>query len=302
MASRPTVSIRSASGEASGSLTLPAVLTAPIRLDVVQQVHKSIAKTSVKPTPSLRMRPPNFGRVLGYWSCCCRIPRVGRWRNSPFRPGRLWKHVPWWSHVRPNQDLAQMARQGQPKPAPLCRCFGPRSVCPPLARWLAATALGIDEVPLVVSSSVESYTKTKEAVTLLKSRRAYQDVVKVSNSRKLRAGVGKIRNRRHRQRRGPLVVYAEDNGISRAFRNLPGVEVANVLRRPSLAGQEAASPLDQHKNPLVNKGALYKLNPYAKTLRRQELLKQNKKKDGSVKATKAVKSAGEAFLSTLLAP
>lgn len=30
-------------------------------------------------------------------------------------------------------------------------------------------------------------------------------------------------------------------------------------------------PWTQHKNPLTNKGVLYRLNPYAKTIRRQEL-------------------------------
>lgn len=88
----------------------------------------------------------------------------------------------------------------------------------------------IEEVPLVVSSAAESFVKTKEAVALLKSLKAYSDVVKVSNSRKLRAGKGKLRNRRHRQRRGPLIVYNEDKGIVKAFRNLPGVEVVNVKR------------------------------------------------------------------------
>merc|ERR1711981_298999 len=43
-------------------------------------------------------------------------------------------------------------------------------------------------------------------------------------------GKGKMRNRRHVQRRGPLVVYGNDNGISKAFRNLSGVEVASVER------------------------------------------------------------------------
>merc|ERR1711981_1330828 len=43
-------------------------------------------------------------------------------------------------------------------------------------------------------------------------------------------GKGKMRNRRHVQRRGPLVVYGNDNGISKAFRNLSGVEVASVDR------------------------------------------------------------------------
>ncbi len=88
----------------------------------------------------------------------------------------------------------------------------------------------VEEVPLVVSGSAESFTKTKEAVALLKTLKAYSDVVKVSNSRKLRAGKGKLRNRRHRQRRGPLVVYNEDNGIVKAFRNIPGVELVNVRR------------------------------------------------------------------------
>lgn len=42
MAARPTVTVYAASGEASGSLALPSVFTAPIRLDVVQQVHSEL--------------------------------------------------------------------------------------------------------------------------------------------------------------------------------------------------------------------------------------------------------------------
>ncbi len=39
MAARPTITVWDAKGESAGSLPLPAVFTAPIRLDVVQQVH-----------------------------------------------------------------------------------------------------------------------------------------------------------------------------------------------------------------------------------------------------------------------
>ena len=85
----------------------------------------------------------------------------------------------------------------------------------------------IDKVPLVNKSVAELFMKTKEAVALLKSLHAYADVLKVSNSRKLRVGKGKLRNRRHRQRRRPLVVYNEDKGIVKA---LPGVELVNVRR------------------------------------------------------------------------
>jgi hypothetical protein len=89
---------------------------------------------------------------------------------------------------------------------------------------------GISEIPLVVDSSVESIEKTKVAIQVLTKLGAIADVDKAKDSRKIRRGVGKMRNRRHVQRRGPLVVFAEDNGLTRAFRNLPGVELANVDR------------------------------------------------------------------------
>lgn len=88
----------------------------------------------------------------------------------------------------------------------------------------------ITEVPLVVNDTIESVEKTKAAVALLKALKVQADVTKVANSRKTRAGKGKMRGRRHQQRRGPLLIYAEDRGIVKAFRNIPGVEVANVQR------------------------------------------------------------------------
>ena len=46
--------------------------------------------------------------------------------------------------------------------------------------------------------------------------------LQVYNSKRFRAGKGKMRNRRRIQRRGPLVIFNQDNGITRAFRNIPG--------------------------------------------------------------------------------
>jgi len=88
----------------------------------------------------------------------------------------------------------------------------------------------ISEVPLVVSDKVEEYKKTKEAVGLLKRLKAWNDIKKVYNSKRFRAGKGKMRNRRRIMKRGPLVIYGQDNGISRAFRNIPGITLINVSR------------------------------------------------------------------------
>eukprot|EP00913_Durusdinium_trenchii_P013282 g12466.t1 len=56
------------------------------------------------------------------------------------------------------------------------------------------------------------------------------ELQKVIDSKSIRAGQGKARNRRYVKRLGPLVIYNEDNGITRAMRNIPGVECAHVDR------------------------------------------------------------------------
>lgn len=89
----------------------------------------------------------------------------------------------------------------------------------------------IPEVPLVVDNKViDSVDTTKKAVALLKGLGAYEDVEKAKASRHLRAGRGKMRNRRYVQRLGPLIVYNEKGTVQRAFRNLPGVELVAVQR------------------------------------------------------------------------
>jgi ribosomal protein L4 len=133
-----------------------------------------------------------------------------------FAPTKTWRR---W-HVKVNQNQRRFATVSALA----------ASALPSLVLARGHRIEEIEEVPLVVGNAVESFQKTKEAVALLRSLRAYRDVVKVSNSRKLRAGKGKMRNRRYRQRRGPLVVYNEDGGIVKAFRNLPGVELVNVRR------------------------------------------------------------------------
>merc|ERR1740127_181720 len=81
-----------------------------------------------------------------------------------------------------------------------------------------------------MSDGLESVQKTKAAVAALEGVGCKEELQRVLDSKKVRAGKGKMRNRRYVMRRGPLVVYAEDNGIVRAMRNIPGVETACVSR------------------------------------------------------------------------
>jgi large subunit ribosomal protein L4e len=89
----------------------------------------------------------------------------------------------------------------------------------------------VPEIPLVVQDeSIVSLRKTPAAVQLLRKIHAYPDVQKVKNSFRLRAGKGKMRNRRWIHRKGPLIIYNEVSSLLLAFRNLPGVDIVSVQR------------------------------------------------------------------------
>lgn len=186
-----------------------------------------------------------------------------------------------------------------------------------------------------------------------------------------------MRNRRYVSRKGPLLVFAKDEGVSRAFRNIPGMELAcvdrlnllqlapgghmgrfiiwtqgavgklNSLYGSATAGSSSKkgyvpprsimtnsdlnriinsdevqsvvrAPKDSHaraplkKNPLKNLGAMLKLNPYAKTATRMQLLAEKKRalvktakmdkarKGLGVKKDKATKEASKAFYKQML--
>ncbi len=82
----------------------------------------------------------------------------------------------------------------------------------------------VDNVPeflLVLSDSVNR-------MAVLERVGALVDVIIAAQSRQVRCGAGKTRNRLYTQRKGPLLVYDISEVLDKAFRNLPGVDLANV--------------------------------------------------------------------------
>ena len=82
-------------------------------------------------------------------------------------------------------------------------------------------------LPIVVDDEIENLEKTKEVKDLFKKLGLWEDVER-ANRKKIRAGKGKMRGRKRKKGKGPLIVINEDNGISQAARNLPGVDITNI--------------------------------------------------------------------------
>lgn len=160
-----------------------------------------------------------------------RIPRVGgggtsRSGQGAFgnmcRGGRMFDPTKTWRkwHRKINSTQKRYA---------VCSALAASAV-PALVMARGHRIDDVPEVPLVLDNALESTKKTSAAKDILQAVGALADVEKAAKSKQIRSGKGKMRNRRYTLRKGPLIVYADNDGVQEAFRNLPGVELCNVDR------------------------------------------------------------------------
>lgn len=231
-AARPLINVYNEKNESTTKILLPAVFRAPIRPDVVSFVHDQLSKNRRHPfAVSEKAGMQTSAESWGTGRAVARIPRVrggGTHRSGQgafgnmcrggrmFAPTKTWRR--WHRKVNIKQRryaiVSAIAASGVPG---LVMAKGHKIEETP-------------EVPLVLSDKVEEIKRTKEAVRILKKTNAWKDIEKVYATKRFRAGKGKLRNRRRIMKRGPLVIYDKDNGITRAFRNIPGVTLLNVAR------------------------------------------------------------------------
>jgi large subunit ribosomal protein L4e len=85
----------------------------------------------------------------------------------------------------------------------------------------------IKTLPLIVKDDIESIKKTKDVEKLFLSL-GLDGELKRLDKRKVRAGKGKMRGRKYKEKIGPLIIVDKDKHIKRACENLTGVDVLNV--------------------------------------------------------------------------
>jgi len=81
-------------------------------------------------------------------------------------------------------------------------------------------------VPLIFEDKFETLGRTQDVISALTNIGVYSDIERAKDSRKVRAGKGKLRGRRYKQRKSLLIVTSGPE--FRAARNLAGVDVVTV--------------------------------------------------------------------------
>lgn len=178
----PQLSVYSLSGKASTSnVVAPAVFKAPIRTDIVHAVWTGVAKNKRQAYAVASNAGEQTSAISwGTGRAVARIPRVGgggthRSGQAAFgnmcRGGRLFAPTKVWRkwHVKVNHNQKRYATASAIA----------ASTVAPLVIARGHRAEKVPEVPLVVSSELETISKTKEAVAALKAIGAGSDVARV---------------------------------------------------------------------------------------------------------------------------
>ena len=209
--------------EKTGEVELPKVFGTPVRHDVIKKAVIALQSTRFQPQgrdPMAGKHTTAESRGTGFG--IARVPRLKGSSRAAFGVSIVGGHAAF----PPRSEKVIVKRINKKE-----KRFAIRS-------GIAATAVKelvekrghkfmSEHLPIVVSNEIQSLEKTKDVEALFIAI-GVQDDVERADRRKVRAGRGKMRGRKHKKGKGPLIVVAEDNGIGYAARNLPGVEISSV--------------------------------------------------------------------------
>ncbi|MBI2650440.1 50S ribosomal protein L4 [Candidatus Woesearchaeota archaeon] len=81
--------------------------------------------------------------------------------------------------------------------------------------------------PFVLDDKFESVSKTKDVIGSF-IRLGFGDELERIKEKKVRAGKGKVRGRKYKKKKGPLIVVSKIGKLSRAATNIQGIDVVDV--------------------------------------------------------------------------
>jgi large subunit ribosomal protein L4e len=209
-----------------GKISLPPIFGTPLRPDVIKRAVLAIQSSRFQPQgrdPMAGKRTSAESRGVGLG--IARIPRSkGPGGEAALAPGTVGGRA-----AHPPTSKKRIVKR-IPKKEKRLALFS--AIAATASKQVVASRghliEDVPEIPLIVTDDLEMLKKTKQVEEALIHLGVLSDIYRVKESRKIRAGKGKHRGRRIKQAVGPLMVIAENKGILKATKNIPGVDVVTV--------------------------------------------------------------------------
>lgn len=213
-------------GEEVSKVNLPQIFNTPVRPDVIKRAVVTIQSHRIQPQGRDPMAgKKNTAESRGTGLGISRMPRLKeRGQRAAFAPGTVGGRS-----AHPPESKKKIRRKIPKKE----RRLALRSAVAATGSKETVASRGhmVDDVPdfpLVVVDDIQKLKKTKDIEEALMNLGVWADIFRVKDSRKVRAGKGKMRGRKMKQAIGPLLVITQNDGVAEAARNLPGLDVVPV--------------------------------------------------------------------------
>ncbi|MHB1663113.1 MAG: 50S ribosomal protein L4 [Thermoplasmataceae archaeon] len=217
-------SIYTISGELKGEIELPPVFESEIREDILRKAFRASTLSSRHPYGSSPLAGSRrVGHTTGTGQGVSRMPRVGGSSRAVLLGNTVGGRSP--HSPRSNKVLYKKINAKEKKIA--------------LSTALAMTAKHdlvskrghkFDQelkFPVVVEDEIENLSKAKDALDFLGNIGVVDDIERAKEGTKIRAGRGKMRNRKYRTPRSLLIVSTDPSKLN-AFKSIPGVEICGA--------------------------------------------------------------------------
>ncbi len=239
-------------GTVKEQITLPKVFTTTYRPDIIKKSFEVTHSNQRQPygtdkLAGLRHAVASVGKGRGM----SRVPRLSQGKNAALAPsvvGGRRAHPPkaernWKEKM--NKKEQQLARN---------------SALAATADKTIVTARGHafkDDItlPIVVDDTFETLAKVKDVIAAFDKIGIYSDVLRAENGKHIRAGKGKMRDRKYRIPKSILIISTNEI-LARSSKNLTGVDVT----KPAQLNIELLAPGGTAgRLTLITKAALAKL-------------------------------------------
>ncbi|RBQ22528.1 50S ribosomal protein L4 [Candidatus Methanobinarius endosymbioticus] len=219
------VNVYTMEGEVKEEIELPAIFNEEFRPDLIKRAVISSQTARVQPWGSdpmagKRTSAESWGSGRG----AAMVPRIKNGSKAAFIPqaiGGRRAHPP-----RPQKVYHEKINVKERK-------FAIRSAIAATSNQDIVEERGhnienVPQLPLIVVDELATIKKTKETREIFKTLGIFDDISRAKKGKKVRAGKGKLRGRKYKKTKGPLIVVADDKGINLGARNHAGVDVVTV--------------------------------------------------------------------------
>ncbi len=218
------IPVLSLANEKVDEVDLPKIFDTPVRPDVIRRAVTAQQSHGFQPQgrdPMAGKRNVAISRGTGHAQA--RLPRAKESSRADFAVQAVGGH----GAFPPRSEKVTVKRINKKEKRLAIRSGIAASAQKELVAARGHKVEGVSQFPLVVDDAIEVVQKTKEIQEAFEKLGVWADVER-TDRKSVRAGRGKMRGRARKTGRGPLVVIVEDKGISKAARNLPGVDVTII--------------------------------------------------------------------------